>query len=218
MDPDSPENGPPFHFTVPSDYRHSNDFYLRDNLNGTATLTALRTFDRERQKEFLIPIIIRDSGHPVKSVTSTLTVTIGDQNDHEHMAGEKKIFINSHRGESSTSMVRFKDTEKEVKLRIIQALLILECLFFNFIKHILNFAKHVSTSVDKAHTSYLLLTCNMHHLYCVFHISTSFVTVIQNESHGAIVSVTKALIIALYDTLLITILFYFCILPVLHGS
>uniref|UniRef100_A0A3B5B5Z2 Cadherin domain-containing protein n=1 Tax=Stegastes partitus TaxID=144197 RepID=A0A3B5B5Z2_9TELE len=94
VDQDSPENGPPFHFTVPAEYRHSNDFYLQDNLNGTATLTALRTFDRERQKEFLIPIIMSDSGRPAKTVTSTLTVTIGDQNDHAHVAGEKKIFIN----------------------------------------------------------------------------------------------------------------------------
>lgn len=99
IDLDSPENGAPFHFSVPPDYRHGNDFYLQDNLNGTATLTALRTFDRERQKEFLIPVVIRDSGHPAQTVTSTLTVTIGDQNDHEHVAGEKHIFINSHRGE-----------------------------------------------------------------------------------------------------------------------
>lgn len=101
MDRDSPENGPPFHFSLPPEYRHSNDFYLQDNLNGTATLTALRTFDRERQKEFFIPVIMSDSGHPAKTVTSTLTVTIGDQNDHAHVAGEKKIYINSHRGEIS---------------------------------------------------------------------------------------------------------------------
>lgn len=101
MDRDAPENGPPFHFNVPLEYRHSNDFYLQDNLNGTATLTALRTFDRERQKEFFIPVIMSDSGHPAKTVTSTLTVTIGDQNDHGHVAGEKTIFINSHRGEMS---------------------------------------------------------------------------------------------------------------------
>lgn len=99
VDRDSPENGPPFRFSVPPEYRHSNDFSLQDNLNGTATLTALRTFDRELQKEFLLPIIMSDSGHPAKTVTSTLTVTIGDQNDHAHVAGEKKIFINSHRGE-----------------------------------------------------------------------------------------------------------------------
>ncbi|XP_029949454.1 neural-cadherin-like [Salarias fasciatus] len=105
VDLDSAENGPPFHFTVPSEYRHSNDFYLQDNLNGTATLTALRTFDRERQKEFLIPIVMSDSGRPAKTVTSTLTVTIGDQNDHAHVAGEKKIFINSHRGRMPTTVL-----------------------------------------------------------------------------------------------------------------
>uniref|UniRef100_A0A3B4A9P1 Uncharacterized protein n=1 Tax=Periophthalmus magnuspinnatus TaxID=409849 RepID=A0A3B4A9P1_9GOBI len=105
VDQDSLENGPPFHFTVPAEYRHSNDFYLQDNLNGTATLTALRTFDRERQKEFLIPIIMSDSGRPAKTVTSTLTVTIGDQNDHAHVAGEKKIFINSHRGRMPTTVL-----------------------------------------------------------------------------------------------------------------
>ncbi|XP_035760500.1 neural-cadherin [Neolamprologus brichardi] len=105
VDHDSPENGPPFHFAVPPEYRYSNDFYLQDNLNGTATLTALRTFDRERQKEFLIPIIMSDSGSPAKTVTSTLTVTIGDQNDHAHVAGEKKIFINSHRGRMPTTVL-----------------------------------------------------------------------------------------------------------------
>ncbi|KAF6739206.1 Neural-cadherin, partial [Oryzias melastigma] len=105
IDQDSPENGAPFHFSVPPDYRHGNDFYLQDNLNGTATLTALRTFDRERQKEFLIPIYISDSGHPVKTGTNTLTVTIGDQNDHEHVAGEKHIFINSHRGRMPTTVL-----------------------------------------------------------------------------------------------------------------
>ncbi|XP_053709849.1 neural-cadherin [Synchiropus splendidus] len=105
VDKDSPENGPPFHFTVPPDYRHSNDFYLQDNLNGTATLTALRMFDRERQKEFLIPIVMSDSGHPAKTVTNTLTVTIGDQNDHAHGAGEKRVFINSHRGRLPTTVL-----------------------------------------------------------------------------------------------------------------
>uniref|UniRef100_A0A8C5H0I1 Neural-cadherin-like n=1 Tax=Gouania willdenowi TaxID=441366 RepID=A0A8C5H0I1_GOUWI len=105
VDQDSPENGAPFHFTVPSEYHHGNDFYLQDNLNGTATLTALRTFDRERQKEFLIPIVMSDSGNPPKTVTSTLTITIGDQNDHAHLAGEKTIFINSHRGRMPTTVL-----------------------------------------------------------------------------------------------------------------
>lgn len=105
VDRDSVNNGPPFHFTVPSEYRYSKDFYLQDNLNGTATLTALRMFDREQQKEFLIPVVMSDSGSPAKTITSTLTVTIGDQNDHPHMAGDKEIFINNHRGRKQFSIL-----------------------------------------------------------------------------------------------------------------
>ncbi|XP_019740005.1 neural-cadherin [Hippocampus comes] len=105
VDRDSLENGAPFHFAVPADYRHGNDFYLKDNLNGTATLTALRTFDRERQKEFLIPVVMSDSGHPAKTVTGTLTVTIGDYNDHPHDGGEKTIFINTYRGRMPTTVL-----------------------------------------------------------------------------------------------------------------
>uniref|UniRef100_A0A3Q2PUG4 Si:ch211-186j3.6 n=1 Tax=Fundulus heteroclitus TaxID=8078 RepID=A0A3Q2PUG4_FUNHE len=105
VDRDSAENGAPFRFSVPPEYRYSNDFYLQDNLNGSATLTALRTFDRERQKEFPLPIVMSDSGHPARTVTSTLTVTIGDQNDHAHVAGEKQITINSHRGRMPTTVL-----------------------------------------------------------------------------------------------------------------
>lgn len=98
IDRDSVENGSPFAFSVPLEYRYSNDFHLQDNENDTATITALRPFDRERQKEFLLPVIMTDSGKPPKTVTSTLTIIIGDKNDHAHLSGEKKIFINSHRG------------------------------------------------------------------------------------------------------------------------
>ncbi|KAM6977861.1 LOW QUALITY PROTEIN: neural-cadherin [Aplochiton taeniatus] len=105
VDRDSPENGPPFRFTLPADYRHGNDFRLQDNGNGTAILRALRTFDRERQKQFLLPVVMSDSGRPAKTVTNTLTVTIGDQNDHAHQSGEKEIFINSHRGRLPTTVL-----------------------------------------------------------------------------------------------------------------
>lgn len=100
VDRDSEENGGPFTFSMPLEYRLSNDFHLQDNGNGTATLTALREFNRESQKEFYLPIIMTDSGHPPMTVTNTLTVTIGDENDHAHRAGEKEIYINSHRGEA----------------------------------------------------------------------------------------------------------------------
>uniref|UniRef100_A0A671QCF5 Cadherin domain-containing protein n=1 Tax=Sinocyclocheilus anshuiensis TaxID=1608454 RepID=A0A671QCF5_9TELE len=56
VDQDSEENGSPFSFSVPLEYRYSNDFHLQDNGNDTATITTLRAFDRERQKEFLLPL------------------------------------------------------------------------------------------------------------------------------------------------------------------
>lgn len=99
VDKDGEENGGPFTFTMPLEYRLSNDFHLQDNANGTATITALREFNRESQKEFFLPIIMTDSGHPPMTVTNTLTITIGDENDHAHKAGEKEIYINTHRGE-----------------------------------------------------------------------------------------------------------------------
>lgn len=99
IDRDSAENGAPFFFAVPPDHPARRDFYLLDNGNSTATITALRTFDRERQKEFYLPIILTDSGRPPMSVTHTLTITIGDENDHAHQAGTKEVYINSHQGE-----------------------------------------------------------------------------------------------------------------------
>ncbi|KAI1904104.1 hypothetical protein AGOR_G00002230 [Albula goreensis] len=105
VDRDSPENGPPFSFTLAPDYYDGGNFYLQDNGNNTATITGLRTFDREKQKEFFLPIVMRDSGHPSKSVTNTLTITIGDENDHAHQAGNKEIYINVHRGRMPTTVL-----------------------------------------------------------------------------------------------------------------
>ncbi|MGH0142861.1 UNVERIFIED_CONTAM: hypothetical protein FKN15_000440 [Acipenser sinensis] len=97
VDRDIAENGSPFSFSLPQEFRNSTDFILRDNGNNTATITALRQFDREEQKEFYLPIIMKDSGHPSKSATNTLTITIGDENDHPHEPGHKEIYINNHR-------------------------------------------------------------------------------------------------------------------------
>ena len=53
---------------------------------------SLRSFDREQQKEFHVPIVIKDSGNPAISGTSTLTVIIGDVNDNKMQPGSKEIF------------------------------------------------------------------------------------------------------------------------------
>ncbi|KAM9816185.1 neural-cadherin-like isoform 2-T2 [Syngnathus typhle] len=96
LDRDTPEHGPPFIISLPSAYL--TDFHLQDHGNGSATLTALRRFDRERQGKFLLPVIMTDSGYPPMTATSTLTITIGDQNDNAHQAGEKDIYVYIHKG------------------------------------------------------------------------------------------------------------------------
>lgn len=58
-----------------------------------AVVTSLRSFDREQQKEYAIPIVIKDSGNPAMSATSTLTVIIGDVNDNKMQPGSKDIFV-----------------------------------------------------------------------------------------------------------------------------
>ncbi|XP_061450651.1 neural-cadherin-like [Rhineura floridana] len=105
FDPDSDENGPPFMFFLPPDYKDSLDFSLTDNGNNTATITALRSFDREKQKVFHLPIIITDSGSPPMSSTNILTITIGDENDNSHKAGHKVVYVYVHRGKWSTTVL-----------------------------------------------------------------------------------------------------------------
>lgn len=70
-------------------------FFLSEGANGDgmAIVSSLRSFDREQQKEYLIPIVIKDSGSPHMTGTSTLTVVIGDANDNKMQPGAKEIFV-----------------------------------------------------------------------------------------------------------------------------
>lgn len=74
-------------------HSNSHDFSEGANGDGMAVVSSLRSFDREQQKEFLIPIVIKDSGNPSMSGTSTLTVIIGDVNDNKMQPGSKEIFV-----------------------------------------------------------------------------------------------------------------------------
>ncbi|XP_043981143.1 neural-cadherin-like isoform X3 [Gambusia affinis] len=96
VDKDTSEHGPPFLISLPSVY--SSDFHLQDHGNGSATLTTLRRFDRERQSEYHLPVVMIDSGLPPITATSTLTITIGDHNDNAHQAGEKDVYVHSRKG------------------------------------------------------------------------------------------------------------------------
>ncbi|XP_040264889.1 neural-cadherin-like [Bufo bufo] len=99
VDLDSPENGPPFSFSLPLNKQNSTDFQLVDHGDNTASIQTLRVFDREQEKEFHLCVVITDSGRPPMSATNTLTITIGDENDHGHKAGHKEVYIYVH-GES----------------------------------------------------------------------------------------------------------------------
>ncbi|RMC09032.1 hypothetical protein DUI87_14036 [Hirundo rustica rustica] len=105
FDPDGEENGPPFTYSLPPDYQNSLDFSLTDNRNNTATITALRSFDREKQKVFHLPIVITDSGIPAMSSTTTLTITVGDENDNCHESGHKEVYVYSYKGKWSTTVL-----------------------------------------------------------------------------------------------------------------
>lgn len=56
-------------------------------------MSSLVSLDREQQKEYLLPILISDSGKPPMVGTSTLTVTVGDVNDNSMISGSCHITV-----------------------------------------------------------------------------------------------------------------------------
>ena len=70
------------------------------NGDGQATVHCQKSFDREEQKEYYVPIIITDAGNPAQSGTSTLTVVIGDENDNKMLPGSKEIFVYNYMGQN----------------------------------------------------------------------------------------------------------------------
>ena len=86
---------------------HSSYFLIAEGANGDgmAVVSSLRSFDREKQKEYEVPIVIKDSGNPSKSGTSTLTIVIGDKNDNKMMPGSKEIVVYNYRGQAPKSSI-----------------------------------------------------------------------------------------------------------------
>ncbi|XP_054284040.1 neural-cadherin isoform X4 [Macrosteles quadrilineatus] len=103
----SKSNGPPFTFRmdpnaddiIRASFKVEHD-QKGANGDGMAVVSSLRSFDREQQKEYLIPIVIKDSGNPAMSGTSTLTVIIGDVNDNKMQPGSKEIFVYNYMGQA----------------------------------------------------------------------------------------------------------------------
>nr|XP_020473054.1 neural-cadherin-like [Monopterus albus] len=97
-DRDTSTNGGPFSIRLLMLTSDATNFNLTDFRNGSAAITALRTFDHEQQKEYRLPILMIDSGSPPMSSTNTLTVVIGDRNDHPHLPGHTKFVVYSYEG------------------------------------------------------------------------------------------------------------------------
>ncbi|KAM9851671.1 neural-cadherin [Aulostomus maculatus] len=104
-DRDTSTNGGPFSIRLLMLTSDATNFNLTDFRNGSAAVTALRAFDRERQKEYHLPILMIDSGSPPMSSTSTLTVVIGDRNDHPHSAGHTSFIVYSYQGILPTTVL-----------------------------------------------------------------------------------------------------------------
>lgn len=100
-DRDTAANGAPFSMRLLALTPDAASFNLTDYGNGSAALTALRTFDREWQKQYRLAVLMIDSGSPPASSTSTLTVVIGDRNDHPHSAGLSRFIVYGCEGGSA---------------------------------------------------------------------------------------------------------------------
>ncbi|KAL4234097.1 hypothetical protein ACF0H5_005750 [Mactra antiquata] len=107
-DRDTPRYGAPFHFSLPPCEENPScdngilDFTMEfnpdgDNGRGIGIVTARKKFYREKQKFHYLPIIMSDmrgkNSIESKTGTSTLTIEIGDVNNHPHGPGHKEIFV-----------------------------------------------------------------------------------------------------------------------------
>lgn len=89
-DVDEEHNGPPFFYSI--DPEASWEIKQRFKVVGDE-LHASVEFDREEQKVYRVPILIRDSGDQPMSAISTLVIEIGDENDNEMQCGVKQVVV-----------------------------------------------------------------------------------------------------------------------------
>jgi hypothetical protein len=66
-------------------------------VGNTFQVETIRTFDREEQKTYFVPVAISDAGVPSQTGTSTLTVIIGDENDNPMQSGHSEIFVYNYK-------------------------------------------------------------------------------------------------------------------------
>ncbi|XP_076014282.1 cadherin-7 [Genypterus blacodes] len=77
VDPDEPAEGHHFYFSMVPDKHINPNFTIRDNQDNTASVVARRsTFTRKDRTQYLLPVVVTDSGSPALSSTSTLTISV----------------------------------------------------------------------------------------------------------------------------------------------
>ncbi|XP_059183141.1 cadherin-7 [Centropristis striata] len=77
VDPDEPAEGHHFYFSMVPEKHINPNFTIRDNQDNTAGIVARRsTFTRKDRTQYLLPVVVMDSGSPALSSTSTLTISV----------------------------------------------------------------------------------------------------------------------------------------------
>uniref|UniRef100_A0A8C1UX45 Cadherin-12 n=1 Tax=Cyprinus carpio TaxID=7962 RepID=A0A8C1UX45_CYPCA len=76
-DADDPVDGHHFYFSMIPDKHINPNFTIRDNQDNTASILARRsTFTQHDRTHYHLPVVIRDSGSPILSSTTTLTIRV----------------------------------------------------------------------------------------------------------------------------------------------
>ncbi|XP_034022709.1 cadherin-20 isoform X2 [Thalassophryne amazonica] len=77
VDPDDPVEGHHFYFSMVPEKHINPNFTIRDNQDNTAGIVARRsTFTLKDRTQYLLPVVVTDSGSPALSSTSTLTISV----------------------------------------------------------------------------------------------------------------------------------------------
>ncbi|XP_062925394.1 cadherin-20-like [Mobula hypostoma] len=77
VDPDNPQEGHHFYYSLAPEAANNANFTVRDNKDNTAwILTRRGGFNHQEQGTYYLPILIADDGLPMQSGTSTLTIRI----------------------------------------------------------------------------------------------------------------------------------------------
>ncbi|XP_029313438.1 LOW QUALITY PROTEIN: cadherin-7 [Cottoperca gobio] len=77
VDPDDPVEGHHFYFSMVPEKHINPNFTIRDNQDNTAGIMARRSsFTRKDRIQYLLPVVVTDSGSPALSSTSTLTISV----------------------------------------------------------------------------------------------------------------------------------------------